>query len=229
MPMNLTSMIDHTNLKPEATPGDIARLCVEGRECGFASVCVNGWYVAQVAEALAGTRVKTCAVAGFPLGASRPEAVAAEAAQACRDGAEEVDFVAHLPQLLAKDVAGARDFFSAVVDAVRSERDDAEVKVILETAVLLAGASEQEAAARIEAACEAAQRAGCDFVKTSTGFHPAGGASEQAVRLLKRFAGPMLVKAAGGIRTREDAERMVDAGADRLGCSAGVQIVRCQV
>lgn len=224
--MELAKRIDHTNLKPEATPRDIDALVAEAKRHGFASVCVNGRFVQQASEGLAGSDVKTCAVVGFPLGAMKPSVKAIEATAACKDGAWEIDFVASLPALMAKDVAAATDEFMQIVTAARSVRPEVVVKAILETAALMQGVDAAEAEARIAAACRAAQQSGCDFVKTSTGFHPAGGATVEAVQLLRKHAGPMKVKAAGGIRTRDDAQRMIDAGADRLGCSAGVQIVQ---
>ena len=225
-PTDLAARIDHTALKPETTRADAMKLVSEALEHGFASVCVNGCFVDAVAEKLEGTGVKTCGVAGFPLGAMRTTIVATQASNLAKAGAQEIDFVAHVPHLLAADAESARAEFAEVVRAVREVRASAVVKVILETAVLLAGVDADEAERRIEAACTAARRSGCDFVKTSTGFHPAGGASAEAVRLLKKHAGPMRVKASGGIRTHDDAMTMLAAGADRLGCSASVAIVQ---
>ena len=220
--------IDHTILKPEATLEDIRRLCGEAREHGFASVCVNGCFVEQAAAELEGSPVKVCSVVGFPLGAMTPTMKAIEATTACKSGAEEVDFVAHLPHLLRADADAARDEFYEIVQAARAVRGRVVVKVILETAALgvgVVGVDGDEAERRIAAACKAARDSGCDFVKTSTGFHAAGGATVEAVRLMKRHAEGLKVKASGGIRTHQDALTMIDAGADRLGCSAGVAIV----
>lgn len=226
--MTFAAMIDHTNLKPEASAHDIDRLCDEAIEHGFASVCVNGRHVARAAERLQVTRgkVKTCAVAGFPLGAMKFTVKAIEATAACKDGAGEVDFVAYLPHLLAEDAAAAEAEYVELTRAVRSVNPDVVVKVIIESAALMAGVDPATAERRIAAACRAAQGAGCDFVKTSTGFHPAGGATVEAVRMMCRHAKALKVKASGGIRNAEDAKAMVDAGAARLGCSAGVAIVR---
>ena len=226
--MNLAQMIDHTNLKPEATPGEIDQLIAQARQHQFASVCVNGCYVRHVAQALRGSGVKTCSVVGFPLGAMKSTIKAIEATAACKDGATEIDFVAHLPNLLAKDLHAARQDFLEVTRNARSVNPEVVIKVIIESAALMKDASNTEAAARIEVACLAAREAGCDFVKTSTGFHAAGGATVEAVQLMKQYAGPLQVKASGGIRSYDDAKRMIDAGADRLGCSAGVQIVQGQ-
>lgn len=234
--MSLAARIDHTLLAAQATPAEIARLVAQALEHRFASVCTNPIFTAQVAAALradpaaTGTagRVLACAVVGFPLGANKPTLKAIEATSAAKDGADEIDVVAHLPPLLACDYRATRDELMEVVRAARSARPSVIVKVILETAVLMQADSPATAEARIEAGCRAARESGCDFVKTSTGFHPAGGASVAAVQLLKKHSGGLYVKASGGIRTLEDALRMLDAGADRLGCSAGVEIVRAQ-
>jgi len=228
MTQSPAGIIDHTILKADATRDDVLRLCDEALAHGFASVCVNGIFVKDVRAKLVGSPVKTCAVAGFPLGAMKPMIKAIEATSLVKDGADEVDFVAHLPTLLACDAEGARVEFAEVVKAARAVMPGVVVKVIIESAALMLGADEALAEKRIAAACEAARASGCDFVKTSTGFHPAGGASELAVRLMKKHCGPLKVKASGGIRTYDDAKKMIDAGADRLGCSAGVQIVSGQ-
>lgn len=223
--MNYAPLIDHTILKAEATREDVLRLCAEAAEHGFASVCVNGCFVTDAREALAGTNVKTCAVAGFPLGAMKPTVKAIEAVSLVKDGADEVDFVAHLPHLLTGDEDAARAEYLELVKAVRSVLPGVVVKVIIESAALMKDVDEAMAEMRVATACLAAMEAGCDFVKTSTGFHPAGGATVEAVTLMKKHAGAMKVKASGGIRTADDAKMMVEAGADRLGCSAGVAIV----
>lgn len=233
MPMSLAPLIDHTLLKPEATPDDVAQLTAEAVKFGMASVCVNGVYVPSVRAALdhAGQEkphsVRACAVAGFPLGCVLPLSRAIEATQLAKAGAQEIDVVAWLPQLLARDSAALRDDLLQTTRAVRAVSAAIVVKVILETAALRALAkSDADFEAMIAAACEGARAAGCDFVKTSTGFHPAGGATVEAVKLMKKHAaGALRVKASGGIRTRDDAQKMVDAGADRLGCSASVAIL----
>lgn len=225
---NIAPLIDHTILKPEATADDVLRLCDEALEHGFASVCVNGVFVPLVRDKLIGSSVKACAVAGFPLGAMKPMVKAIEATSLVKDGADEVDFVAHLPTLLAADTEGARAEYAELAKAARAVLPGVVIKVIIESAALLKDADEATAEKRIAAACQAAQASGIDFVKTSTGFHSAGGASVQAVRLMKKHAGPVKVKASGGIRTLDDAKAMIDAGADRLGCSVGVQIVTGQ-
>lgn len=220
--------IDHTLLKAEATRDQVRAICDEAIMHGFASVCVNGCFVKEVREKLVGSSVKTCAVAGFPLGAMKPMVKAIEATSLVKDGADEVDFVAHLPTLLACDAEAARVEYVELVKAARAVLPGVVIKVIIESAALMKDADAALAEKRIAAACEAARAAGVDFVKTSTGFHAAGGATVQAVALMRRHAGPMKVKASGGIRTADDAKQMIDAGADRLGCSAGVRIVSGQ-
>ncbi|MCC6580849.1 MAG: deoxyribose-phosphate aldolase [Phycisphaeraceae bacterium] len=223
--MDLASRIDHTILKPEATPAQVQSLVEEAKTHHFASVCVNGAFVADVARSLKGSGVLTCAVVGFPLGAGKASAKAIEATIAIKDGADEIDFVAHLPTLLSKDVRTAKQQYMEIVRAARSARAQTVIKVIVESAVLMQGVDAKEAEARIEAACQAVRESGCDFIKTSTGFHAAGGASVEAVRLMKKHSHGLYVKASGGIRTYDDAKKMLDAGADRLGCSASVAII----
>ncbi len=226
---DLASRIDHTLLKPEATGEDVDRLVDEALRFGFASVCVNGYHLSRAVERLGaakGHSVRACAVASFPLGATTPFARAAECTNLAKIGAHEIDLVAFLPHLVAKDAdALARDLIESVRQ-VRAVARTIVVKVILETGALRAAAKDDaDFESMIVAGCEGARRSGCDFVKTSTGFHSAGGATVDAVRLMKKHASGLRVKASGGIRTRDDALRMLDAGADRLGCSAGVAIV----
>jgi deoxyribose-phosphate aldolase len=210
----LASMIDHTLLKPEATPAQVEQLCREALEHGFATVCVNGAWVSLAAEQLKGSAVGVAAVAGFPLGAGTSAAKAYEAADEVRAGATEVDMVINVGALKAGDDALVE---VDIAEVVRSAGRDAIVKVILETALLTD--DEKVRASRLAVA------AGAAFVKTSTGFGP-GGATVEDVALLRRTVGPDIgVKAAGGIRTREQAEAMVAAGASRIGASSSVQIV----
>ena len=223
--LDLAQRIDHTLLKPEATRSQIEQLCAEAIRYDFASVCVNGCHVAAAAEAVAASPVKVCSVVGFPLGAAVPQIKAAEAVAAIGDGAFEIDFVAHIPYLLADDLPAARAEFIGIVEAARSAEPQVIVKVIIESAVLMHEVDDAEADARIAMACQAAREAECDFVKTSTGFHSCGGATLEAVRLMSKHASGLKVKAAGGIRTLDQAVSMIDAGADRLGCSAGVDIM----
>jgi deoxyribose-phosphate aldolase len=211
----IASLIDHTILKPEATADDVRRICAEARQHGFASVCVNPYWVSLVARELAGSAVKACSVAGFPLGASATAIKAAEAEQAIRDGAQEVDMVLNVGELRAgNDDAVRRDIESV---AQVCHNGGAILKVILETALLNDDQKRR--------ACALAKSAGADFVKTSTGFGP-GGATVEDIALMRAAVGPDIgVKASGGIRTIEDLRAMVAAGANRIGASASVQIV----
>ena len=212
--MELNRYIDHTLLKPAATRADIAKLCTEAKEYRFASVCVNSAHIAEVAAALAGTDVAPCCVVGFPLGAMETEAKAFEAARAAALGAKEIDMVMDIGAAKEGDFARVEADISAVVSAIQGR---AKLKVILECCLL----TDEEKTA----ACLAAKRAGADFVKTSTGFST-GGATEHDVALMRAAVGDdMGVKASGGIRTQEDALRMIAAGASRIGASAGIAIV----
>lgn len=203
------SLVDHTLLKPEATRADIEALCREATELQPASVCVNGLWVTTVRQLLAGSPVPVCSVVGFPLGAMAVRSVAAETAHAVEDGAAEVDMVVPLGLLKSGEDAEVERY----VAEVQRVAGEALLKVILETALL----TDDE----IVRACTAASAAGADYVKTSTGFNAAGGATMEAVRLMRRTVGDAIgVKASGGIRTREDVEAMVAAGASRLGMSS---------
>ncbi|PKR88161.1 deoxyribose-phosphate aldolase [Pleomorphomonas diazotrophica] len=206
-------MIDHTILKPEATRAEIARLCDEAIEHGFASVCVNAVHAGFVAGRLEGSPVKTCVVVGFPLGANGAAAKADEASRAIADGADEIDMVIDVGALREGDL----DRFGADIAAVRRATAGKVLKVIIETCLL--------DDAQKETACRMSKEIGADFVKTSTGFS-SGGATVEDIALMRRVVGPELgVKASGGIRTAETAWAMVDAGATRIGASAGVAIV----
>lgn len=211
---DLASMIDHTLLKPEATRTEISRLCEEARSFGFASVCVNPHYVTLVARLLRGTAVKVCSVAGFPLGANTSDVKAQEARLAIRDGAQEIDMVINVGALKSEEYSLVEDDIRKVLKAAGPLTV---VKVILETAVL----TDEE---KIKG-CLLVKAAGAHFVKTSTGFGP-GGATVEDVALMRKVVGEdMGVKASGGIRTYEDAVKMVEAGASRIGASASVKIV----
>jgi deoxyribose-phosphate aldolase len=208
------AFIDHTLLKPEATPAEIDHAAQQGRELGTASVCVNGRWVARVRKALEGSGVKTCAVVGFPLGAMATAVKADEARQAVADGATELDMVMSLGE--AK--AGLWDLVAKDIAAVIAAAGKLPVKVILETALL--------APAEIVQASLVAMDAGAGFVKTSSGFHGGGGATEPAVRLMRRTVGIRIgVKASGGVRTSEMAIRFLAAGANRLGTSATLEMM----
>lgn len=209
----IASMIDHTLLKPEATPAQVERLCAEAAEYHFANVCVNPVYIPLAARLLKGTGVKVCCVVGFPLGAIAPEQKAAEAASCAAMGAEELDMVIHVGAAKAGDWALVQRDIEGVVKAAAGHT----VKVIIETCLL----TDEE---KVKA-CEAAKAAGAHFVKTSTGFST-GGATTHDIALMRKTVGSeMGVKASGGIRDYETAMAMIEAGANRIGASAGIAIV----
>ena len=209
----IASMIDHTLLKPEATPAQVEKLCAEAAEYHFASVCVNPVYIPLAARLLDGTGVKVCCVVGFPLGAIAPEQKAVEAASCAAMGAEELDMVIHVGAAKAGDWALVQRDIAGVVKAAAGRT----VKVIIETCLL----TDEE---KVKA-CEAAKAAGADFVKTSTGFST-GGATTHDIALMRKTVGPeMGVKASGGIRDYATAMAMIEAGANRIGASAGIEIV----
>jgi len=208
--------IDHTLLKPEATRAQIEQLCAEAREHGFATVCVNPTWVPLCAELLRGSETRVCTVVGFPLGATFPEVKAFEAARTVAEGACEVDMVLNVGALKSGDYRLCERDVAAVVEA--SHRGGAIVKVIIEAALL----TDDE---KVKA-CVVSKAGGADFVKTSTGF-AGGGATLDDVKLMRQVVGAdMGIKAAGGIRNTEDAKKMIEAGATRLGTSASIKIVR---
>jgi len=212
---NIALLIDHTLLRPEATLADIRKLCAEARQYGFASVCVNPFWVPAAATELAGSSVKVCTVVGFPLGASATEVKSFETGVAMAEGALEIDMVINIGALRGGDHDAVREDIVAVVDT--AHLGGAIVKVILETALLT---KEQKVNG-----CLLARIAGADFVKTSTGFG-SGGATVEDVALLREVVGAdMGVKASGGVRTLDDLKKMVAAGASRVGASASVQII----
>lgn len=212
--MEYAGLIDHTILKPQATLEDVDNLCKEAAECGFCSVCVNSSFVYYCAEKLKDTHIKVCAVVGFPLGAMSTDGKVAETLAAIQDGADEIDMVIHIGMLKSGNWEYVKEDIAAVVAAAG---ENVLVKVILEMCLL----TEAE---KIRA-CQICKEAGADFVKTSTGFST-GGATIEDVRLMRKTVGPgMGVKAAGGIRTLTDMKAMLEAGASRIGTSAGVAIV----
>ncbi|MBK9167925.1 MAG: deoxyribose-phosphate aldolase [Bryobacterales bacterium] len=211
----IAGLIDHTLLRPNATRTEIVTLCAEARKFGFASVCVNPYWVNLAAAELAGSGVAVCTVTGFPLGATTTAAKLAETETALRAGATEIDMVQNVGALLSGDQEAVRLDIAAVVRLAHAA--GASVKVILETAFL--------DDAQKAAACALAKMAKADFVKTSTGFGPHG-ATTHDVRLMRHIVGPAMgVKAAGGIRTLDDFRAMAAAGASRIGASASVRIM----
>ncbi len=211
--MDLAKYIDHTILKPDATTEQVKHICEEAKEYGFMSVCVNLTHTALVSEALKGSDVKTCTVVGFPLGAVTPEVKAFETAEAVRLGSDEIDMVINIGAL--KD--GRYGLVERDIKAVVEASGNALVKVIFETCLL----TDEE----IVRVAEISVAAGADYIKTSTGFST-GGATVEAVSLMKKAVGDAAkVKASGGVRSYEDAMKVIKAGADRIGASAGVAIV----
>ena len=214
--MNIARMIDHTLMKPDATPQQIAQICAEAREYGFAAVCVNPVYVAQAAALLLGSATVVCSVAGFPLGATSTAVKVFETRQAIADGAREIDVVISIGHLKYGDNDHVLHDIRSVVEAAHT--GGAICKVIIETALL----TDEEK----RRACLLAVEASADFVKTSTGF-ASGGATVEDVTLIRAVVGDRArIKAAGGIRTLADAHAMIAAGAARIGTSSGVAIVR---
>ena len=209
-----TKLFDHTILKADATKEAVSKICEEAKEYGFMSVCVNSYYTAFVAEQLKGSNIKVCTVVGFPLGQMSTKAKAAETQLAVMDGADEIDMVINVGALKDKDY----DVVCDDIKAVKKACGQALLKVIIETCLL----TDDE---KVKA-CELAKKAGADFVKTSTGFST-GGATTHDVSLMRKTVGDSMgVKASGGIRDKETAEKMVEAGANRLGTSATVSICK---
>ena len=208
-----TKLFDHTILKADATRKDVKRVCDEAMAYSLCSVCVNSYYVPYVANLLHGSDVKICSVVGFPLGAMSTRAKALEAKIAVMDGADEIDMVINIGALKDRDYSVVLEDIKAVKEAC----EDKTLKVIIETCLL----NDVE---KVKA-CELAKEAGADFVKTSTGFST-GGAKVEDVKLMRATVGPdMGVKASGGIHDNEFAKELVEAGANRLGTSATIQIV----
>ncbi len=212
--MKIQEYIDHTLLKPASTEEQVKKICKEAKEYGFASVCVNAYYTLLVRNELEGSNVKTCVVVGFPLGATIKEVKAFETKQAIENGAQEIDMVINIGALKDKKYDVVKEDIKAVVEAAKGK---ALVKVILETCLL----TDEE---KVKA-CEICKEAGADFVKTSTGFST-GGATTHDIKLMRETVGPdMGVKASGGVRTKEDADAVIAAGASRIGASASIAIV----
>ncbi len=212
---DIARLIDHTLLKPDATREEIRKVCLEALKYGFASVCINPWNVSQVAELLRGSEVRVCTVVGFPLGATLPQVKVFEAEEAIKLGAQEIDMVINVGALKSKLDEAVEADIRGVVDA--SHRGGAICKVILETSLLT---TEEKVRGSL-----AAKNAGANFVKTSTGFST-GGATAEDVRLMRAVVGGEIgVKASGGVRSLDDVQKMVEAGATRIGASASVKIL----
>lgn len=213
--MDLAKYIDHTILAPNATEEQVEKIISEALEYGFASVCINPYWVKKVAQGLADSDVKVCTVIGFPLGANKTSIKVSEAKEAIADGADELDMVINIGELKAKHYDVVKADIKAVVDVCHAESKL--VKVIIEACLL----TDEE---KIKA-CELSKEAGADYVKTSTGFST-GGATVADIELMRKTVGPDIgVKASGGIHSKEDALALIEAGASRLGASAGIKIV----
>jgi deoxyribose-phosphate aldolase len=216
--MELAQFIDHTLLKADATLQQVEKLCQEAKENNFFSVCVNSFYVKPCVELLKGSSVKVCTVVGFPLGASTMETKRFEAMKAIAEGAREIDMVLNISAVKSQNWQYVLDDMSSLAQICHQQ--GATLKVILETCLLTLEEKKK--------ACELAVKAGVDFVKTSTGFSAAGATIED-VQLMRSIVGPGIgVKASGGIRNTETAKAMIEAGANRLGTSASVEIVKGQ-
>ncbi len=212
--MDLAKMIDHTILKADATTEQVRAYCEEAKQYGFHSVCVNTCHINTVVDLLKGTDITPCVVVGFPLGAMISSAKAFEASEAVKAGAKEVDMVINIGGIKDKNWSLVRDDIKSVVNASKP----AIVKVIIETCLL----TDDE---KVKA-CQLAEEAGAAFVKTSTGFST-GGAKVSDIEIMKRTVGDRLqIKASGGVHTREFAEELIAAGADRIGASNGVKIIK---
>ncbi len=214
--MKKSKYIDHTVLKQDAVKADIVTLCNEAKENDFASVCINPYWIPVAKEILAGTGVDVCTVIGFPLGANATATKAFETKQAIADGATEIDMVINVGALKDKDYDTVYNDIKAVVDAANGTL----VKVIIETCLL----TDEE---KVKA-CELSVKANAHFVKTSTGFST-GGATKEDIALMRKTVGPEVgVKASGGVRSPEDFDAMIEAGATRIGTSSGIKLINGQ-
>ena len=218
MRQKIAGMIDHTVLKAMTTQEDVIKICNEAKENGFFSVCINPTHIEFVKKQLEGSNVKVCTVIGFPLGANTPEVKAFETKDAIAKGADEVDMVINIGALKDKNYDLVFEDIKAVVDAANKE---ALVKVIIETCYL----TDEEK----KIACELAVKAGTDYVKTSTGFGT-GGSTPQDIKLMRETVGETIgVKASGGVRCEDDAVKVIEAGASRIGASASVAIAKGEI
>jgi deoxyribose-phosphate aldolase len=214
----LAGVIDHTLLDATARKEQIEQLCREAKTYGFHTVCVNGRWVSMAAELLAGSKVAVGGVVSLPLGAETTKIKVAQAKEAIFAGADEIDMVADLAAIIAGDTKYLQTQLNAVLKVCRSMRPAVVLKVIIESAAL---SHDQKIFA-----CQAADRCGVDFIKTSTGLHPAGGATIEDIKLMKETAPNCKIKAAGGIKTAKQALEMLAAGAERIGTSSSIQIIK---
>jgi deoxyribose-phosphate aldolase len=214
---DLASKFDHTNLQPDATMADIELLCKEAKDHGFLAVCINPCYVRLAREVLVGSPVKVCTVVGFPLGANARSTKLLEAEVALNDKADEIDVVMNIGWFKSGRSAEVAEEIGQIVTAAKSARADEIVKVIIESALLMPD--------EIKLACQVVNQSGADFIKTSTGFSRAGGATLEALKIINVHRGKLKVKAAGGIKDLSTALAMLQTGVDRLGASSSVSIL----
>ncbi|MGB7159376.1 MAG: deoxyribose-phosphate aldolase [Tepidisphaeraceae bacterium] len=215
IPPDLAPRIDLAILKPEALAAEVHKVATDAMRANCRAVCVAPVWVARVARMVEGSGVRVCSAVGFPHGTGKSTLKAIEATSTSKDGADEIDVVAHLPLIVGLDLDAARAELMEIVRAARSTRRDAGIFVIVETALLSRlGAERSERA--FEVACRSVRESGCDGVATASGFHPAGGATAEAVRQLKRFGEGLIIKAAGGVTNDAQARELLDAGADRV-------------
>ncbi len=213
IPAGMPQRIELAVLKPEALSAEVHKIVADAMQAGCASVCVAPVWVSRVARMVEGSGVRVCSAVGFPHGTHKATLKAIEATSTIKDGADAIDVVAHLPHVIGLDLDAARAELMEIVRAARSTRRDVLIHVILETA-LLAQLGADRAERSFEIACRAARESGCDGVVSATGFHPAGGATVESIRLLKRHGESLVIKAAGGIVDEARVRQMIDAGAD---------------
>ena len=215
IPADLAQRTELAILKPEALSAEVHRVVADAMRFDCASVCVTPVWVSRVARMVEGSGVRVCSAVGFPHGTSKATLKAIEATSTIKDGAAALDVVAHLPHVVSLDVDAARAELMEIVRAARSTRRDVSIGVIVETA-LLTQLGTDRAERAFDVACRAVRESGCDAIVTSSGFHPAGGATTEAIRVLKRFGESLIIKAAGGIVDEALARQMLEAGADQV-------------
>jgi deoxyribose-phosphate aldolase len=223
-PVDLAAHIEAMVCAPEASGATVHKAAADAMRLGLAVICVAPTFTARVATMLRGSGVRICSLVAFPSGTSKATIKAIESTSTLKDGADEIELVAHLPYLLAGDLDSARAELMEIVRAARSTRRDVVIRVIVETALLLRGRVGNEAKT-IELACRAVRESGCDGIVTSSGVHPAGGASAAAVALLKSFGEGLMIKAAGGIADAGAARALLAAGADRIGVTEPARLL----
>lgn len=211
----LAPCIEFALLKPEALSAEVHKVATDAMQAGYRAICVAPVWVSRVARMVETSGVRVCSAVGFPHGTSKATLKAIEATSTIKDGAAAIDVVAHLPHIIGLDVHAARAELMEIVRAARSTRRDVEIGVIVETG-LLAQLGDDRSERAFDVACRAVRESGCDAIVSSTGFHPGGGATVEAIRLLKRFGESLIIKAAGGVTNDAHARQLLDAGAERV-------------